>query len=568
MGKDKKYKEEKVLLLLLPFWDPQIPPLGIACIKSYLRQRGCNLKTVDANVETDFREVYYGYFDILKRYIPRGKTANVYNIGNEVLRNHLMAHLNYEDEARYLELVRILVFLTFYHTLDHNQIYELIELIASYYSRLEQYLLDLLADERPATLGLSVYNGTLPSSLLAFKLAKKHHPQLKTIMGGGIFADQLVAGSPNLEFFMKKTEAYIDEIIVGEGEYLLFESLKGRLDGSRRLFTRLNTHVETVDLTAVDSPDFRDFKLEYYPHLAAYGSRSCPFQCSFCSETVNWGRYRKKPMGKFVEELIELYERHGYQLFLLTDSLLNPIVGQLATEVFKSGIPLYWDGFLRADKPVCDVENTLLWRRGGFYRAKLGLESGSPRVLEMMGKRITLDQIKEAVFSLANAGIKTTTFWVIGHPEEAEEDFLQTLNLIKEIKDNIYEADCNPFYYYLSGQSHSDRWAHKYRSALLYPDWAKEMLITQTWYLDCRPTRKVVYQRLNRFVDHCRKLGIPNPYTLDDIAAADRRWTGLHKNAVPPLVDFINRESRVVETREIRNLNFALNPIHDDNEWI
>lgn len=72
----------------------------------------------------------------------------------------------------------------------------------------------------------------------------------------------------------------------------------------------------------------------------------------------------------------------------------------------------------------------------------------------------------------------------------------------------------------------------------MFPETARDMLILQPRYLDMEPLPEERYNRLNRFVNHCRSLGIPNPYSLSDIYNADTRWKRLHPNSVPPLNDF------------------------------
>jgi len=551
------WREQKILLLLLPFWDPQIPPLGIACLKSHLVQHGCTVKGSDANVEIKFREIYDQYFAYLQKHVPENKRGNIFNIGNQVLRNHLTAHINYEDENAYIKLVKILVEKTFFYEFTDENARHLNQLINEFYTRLREYLLPLLSREKPDVLGLSVYGDTLGPSLFAFRLAREHFPSIKNVMGGGIFADQLAPGSPELDYFIEKTDHYIDKIIIGEGEGLFLRYLKGELDESQKVYIIGDMPETIVDISAAEIPDFRDFQLEYYPHLAHYGARSCPFQCKFCSETINWGKYRKKNVAQTVKEFVKLYERHSHQLFLMTDSTLNPIATALAQEVVKSGYAFYWDGFLRAEKNVCNAENTLLWRRGGFYRAKLGLESGSQRVLDLMNKGITVEQSEMALASLAYAGIKTTTFWLFGYPGETEVDFQMTLDFVERCKDNIYEADCNAFNYYLTGQANSEEWRKDDKDILLYPEWARDMLITQIYILDCEPLREEAYKRLNRFVEHCNKLGIPNPYSLSDVYKADERWKRLHKNAVPPLVELENKDVYVNETKNVKMLQLA-----------
>jgi radical SAM superfamily enzyme YgiQ (UPF0313 family) len=235
----------------------------------------------------------------------------------------------------------------------------------------------------------------------------------------------------------------------------------------------------------------------------------------------------------------------------MCDSLLNPLITNLSKELLKRNIPVYWDGYLRADKQVCHTRNTLLWRRSGFYRARLGLESGSRHILNLMDKKITPAQIIKAVCSLAYAGIKTTTYWLIGYPGETEEDFQQTLDLIEALKDNIYEADCNPFEFFLTGQVGSGKWQGK-ESIRLYPEHARDMLVTETWYLSGEPSREETYQRVNRFIRHCQKLGIPNPYSMIDIHKADLRWKKLQLNAVPSLVDF-EKSTGLIDECKIKN---------------
>ncbi len=557
-------KEKKILLALLPFWTPLIPPLGISCLKSFLQKNGNQVKIIDTNIENELREIYDKYFDALRGYIPGEKRGNFYNIGNDVLRNHMMCHLNYKSEKEYMEVVQLLVFKNFFCHPDVHQILTLNKIISEFYRKLEKYFLYLLEKEKPSVLGLSVYNGTLPASFFVFKLTKEKYPQITTVMGGGIFADQLSIHSPNFDFFLKKTP-FIDKIIVGEGEKLFLKLLRNELPEHQRVYTLKDLDWETLNLDAADIPDYSDLDVQHYPNMSAYASRSCPFQCSFCSETMQWGKYRKKNARQIVEELMKLYEKYRFQLFLMGDSLLNPVIDDLANELIKKDTAIYWDGYLRVDKHVGDKEKALLWRQGGFYRARLGLESGSQHVLDIMNKGLKVDQIKTAVSTLASVGIKTTTYWVIGHPGETEEDFQQTLDLIGELKDDIYEADCNPFNFYMSGQVNSDKWKDK--SILLYPVKRRDMLIAQTWILDCEPSREETYNRISRFVNHCRKLGIPNPYSLNDIYKADERWRRLKKNAGPSLLDFKKKDLYIDECKHVEKLLIASKVVRHNGNW-
>jgi hypothetical protein len=559
---------QKILLMLLPFWDSLIPPLGIGCLKSYLEKHGYPVKTVDANVDAELKQFYRHYFDALQAAVPVQNRGNFYSTGHDVLRQQMMAFQHYEDEAAYRELVRLMISETFYCTLREEQVVQLDRVIGSFYRGLEEYMYRLLSREKPTVLGLSVFSGTFPASLFTFKLAKKYDPRLTTVMGGGIFCDQLAAGSPDFRFFLEKTEPYIDRLVIGEGEALFLKLLQDGPTGTRRVYTAADLGGAPLDLAGLESPDFSDFDIQHYPSLSTFGSRGCPYRCSFCSAAVFWGKFRRKPVRRIVAELTALYGRHRSQLFLFCDSLLNLFIDELARALTDPGLPVYWEGYLRAGEEACNDDAPLRWRRGGAYRFKMGLESGSARVLGLMGKKITPEQIGESLIHIAAAGIKTSTLWVVGHPGEREADFVRTLGLIEAFKDDIYEAECTPFTYHPAGQVGAEDWQRSGKSQLLYPAWAQPMLISQTRVLDCEPPRREIYSRVNRFVQHCRRLGIPNPYSLADIYQADRRWQKLHKNAVPPLLAFKGAGTVIDERKDVKALRWAANTLSPGGDFV
>jgi hypothetical protein len=565
--KKKPIENRKILLGLLPYWTPQIPAMGMACLKAFLQSHGYDVMTVDVNVEGECRKIYQEYFDLLRETIARERRGNFYNIGHEVMQNHMMAHLHYQDENDYIQLVKLLIANTFYFEAEDGLVRRLKEILDDFFSWLEDYFTRLLVREKVDVLGLSVYKGTVPASVFAFKIAKRVNPRIRTVMGGGVFAQNLAKGTPNLEFFLEKTGKYIDNIIIGEGERLFLKLLRGELPASQRVFDLNDIDGELLNLETAEMPDFSDLDMQFYPNLASYTSRSCPFQCKFCTETVYWGKYRKKSSRKIVAELSKLYEKYGNQLFFMCDSLLNPVLTGLAKELIDSELSVYWDGYLRIEKQVYDRNIVELWRRGGFYRARLGVESGSQRLLQLMHKNVKIDQVKAAIAMLANAGIKTTTYWIIGYPGETEDDFQQTLDLIEELKDDIYEAECNPFGYYFTGQVNSGEWEKTSKRKTLYPGKFREMIVLQTWYLDSEPSRREMFERIRRFTRHCQELGIPNPYSLYDIYQADDRWKKLHKNAVPSLVEFRDKNGYIDENKRFRMLSYITETIQDDEEF-
>lgn len=555
---------EKILLALLPFWNPLIPPQGISYLKGFLQAHGYAVRAVDANTDAGFKNLYDRWFNILLAAIPPSRRGNSYNIGNDVWRDHMMAHLNRGDESTYRELVRVLIAKTFYHRVDDAVIDALAANAEAFFAHLESFVGDLIATERPAVLGLSVFRDTLAASLCAARLAKRLDPAIKVVMGGAVFATILPLGSPNLAYFLERTTDCVDHFIIGPGEELFLRWLRGQTPPGQRVSTSAELGGRFFR-PGIDLLDYGDFDLASYHHQALAASYSCPNRCGFCNVSTYFGEYQRRDPQWTVADMIALQQRHGVQVFYMLDSLLNGVIDDLAREFRASQAALYWDGYLRVDPAGCDPERVHLWRQGGFYRARMGIESGAQHVLDLMGKTITVAQSRKVIANLAAAGVKTTAYMVIGHPGETEDDFRRTLDFVEEMQDDIWEAESNPFTYFHTGQPHAGQWADI--KMLLYPAWAKELLLAQTWVLDCDPSREVMFERVNRFVALCDRLGVSTPWTLREVDQADRRWAQLQPNAVPPLMDFIRGDRYIDECKRVRRLSTAAPLAMDDGEF-
>jgi hypothetical protein len=563
MNAEEGMDKNRILLVHVPYWDPMIPPMGIASLKRYLEKQGYQVRIADLNVREVFKEIYNTYFDLLRRYIPEQRQGNFYNIGHDVLQNHMMAFINQEQKGKedYLRCVGILVKKSFYAEFDPGLAEELDRCMHQLFEEMLACVNRLIEEEKPGVFGLTAYKGTLPSCIYLFGKVKETWPQIRTIMGGGAMADSHVMGSPNFEKLLEITRDCLDHIFIGQGEKLFQGWLKGDLPEEKRVYTKADVGGSVLDFPSLEVPDFSDLEMEQYPYLAATASTGCLYQCSFCNSMSFWGKHRQKETSQIVREMRGLHGQHRKQLFFMTDSLLNLIITDLAQAMMESGVSLYYDAYFKVDETSGNIDNTILWRKGGLYRVRLGTESGSQRILDAMNKEITVEMIRKTLSAMAYAGIKTTTYWVIGHPGETEEDFKKTLEILEELQADIFQAECNPFVYHYSGQSSSDQWAR--HRIPLYPEEMDDILVFKSWTLDMEPKREEAYERMYRFTDHCNKLGIPNPYTLDEHFRADERWKKLHRNAVPPLIEFRNTKKYMDECKSIRKLNYTKNPRKD-----
>lgn len=525
----------KILLVKPPYFTPWTPPLGISILKSYLEQQQYSVRCFDFNTDPDLWGMHHKYFAMIQT-LEDVSINDGYSKLWWILNSHMLAYANGADAdacARVLEVVIPLYGIK----RDDSVIKALLPLVERFFQRLGESIAELVLTDY-SVVGTSTYSTSLGASLFLLKNLKQKYPHITTVMGGGIFADDLALGSDNLDTLIAQYP-YIDHVVLGEGELLFLKLLQGELS-HKRVISLADLKGTTLQMADVPSPDFSDMNLDNYYHLTIEGARSCPFQCSFCSETIQWGDYRKKPMDLFAQQVIELAEKNGNNSFFMGDSLMNPYILQFANEMLERQAGILYDGYLRADKPVTHRDRVMTWAESGLYRVRLGIESASARVLDSMDKMTTPRVISDALKTLANAGIRTTTYWIVGFPGETEEDFEETLEFIRQNHRFIYELEAHPYYYYPYGQIGS----RLYQCRSLYPNAVTDIIKFKVWdIIDCKPARDERYERLRRVSELASSLGLPNIYTMADRYKAEDRWLLLH-----PLTTEVYAGSRL--TRE------------------
>ena len=73
-------------------------------------------------------------------------------------------------------------------------------------------------------------------------------------------------------------------------------------------------------------------------------------------------------------------------------------------------------------------------KQSGCIEIKYGIESGSPRILKLMNKRITIDQIRNAISLTHDIGIRVKAFILHGFPGENMETTKETIQLLEELR--------------------------------------------------------------------------------------------------------------------------------------
>lgn len=164
--------------------------------------------------------------------------------------------------------------------------------------------------------------------------------------------------------------------------------------------------------------------------LRVEAGRGCPFSCTFCSTASFFGRrYRLKSAARLVAELDDLSELYGVSHFALTHDLFT--VNKAKVAEFCRAVrdrEYTWTCSARMDCVTPDLLAEM--SEAGCRSIYYGVETGSPRMQQIVRKRLDLSLFFPTLQTTAALGMAATASFITGYPEERKSDQDQTLDLI------------------------------------------------------------------------------------------------------------------------------------------
>lgn len=167
-------------------------------------------------------------------------------------------------------------------------------------------------------------------------------------------------------------------------------------------------------------------------HIMA--SRGCAYNCYFCANQYKNVRYRSAKNIR--KELISLKTDYAIEGFCITDDnfiIDEKKVSEICTEI--SDLSLKWSALSRVDTITSNLLSIL--KKSGCIELKFGVESGSEELLRKMNKKITQEQIKDAIIKTKSEGIGVKIFLIHGFPGENMKTTEETIKLIDSLKNYI-----------------------------------------------------------------------------------------------------------------------------------
>ena len=168
----------------------------------------------------------------------------------------------------------------------------------------------------------------------------------------------------------------------------------------------------------------------YRPKLATVSSRGCPYQCTFCDHGTYGVSYRSMSPERIVDEMEELVHRYGAQDIAFVDSLFmvsRERVQRIIDAIRERGIKVHWTCTMRANIASRDIMREM--KDAGCWRVRIGIESGSERIRQLIRKEVKQEDIFQAVHAANDLGLHPKGFFMIGHPTETRESIMESVDL-------------------------------------------------------------------------------------------------------------------------------------------
>ena len=343
---------------------------------------------------------------------------------------------------------------------------------------LDELAAELYARHRPDAVGLTApFPGNVYGAFRIARAIKAIAPATRVLLGGGYVNTEL------RELSDPRVFDYVDFITLDDGEAPMLALIRHLRDprapllrtfvreaGAVRLVTDASLH--DVPLRNAGTPTYDGLPLDRYLSLfemlnpmhrlwsdgrwnkltIAHG---CYWkQCTFCDVTLDYiARYDRAPADLLVDRIEALIAETGQTGFHFVDEAAPPAgLRALAERLLARNVLITWWGNVRFEKAFTP-ELAQLLARSGCVAISGGLEVASDRLLGLMKKGVTVEQVARVTRAFSDAGVMVHAYLMYGFPTETAQDTIDALERVRQ----LFAAGClqSAFWHRFTATAHS-----------------------------------------------------------------------------------------------------------------
>jgi radical SAM superfamily enzyme YgiQ (UPF0313 family)/uncharacterized membrane protein len=323
------------------------------------------------------------------------------------------------------------------------------------------------------------FPGNVYSTFRCANWIKQHNPNIPTCLGGGFANTELRSVSDNRVF------KYFDYITLDDGETPIQELLKylnAKIDIQflKRTFSCVEGIVTFHDgsivpdykQAQVGTPDYTDLHLNKYISVLEIANpmhrlwsdgvwnkltlaHGCYWgKCTFCDISLDYIKnYESNTAAQLVDRIETLIQSTGNSSFHFVDEAAPPaLMKALALELIKRGINITWWTNIRFEKSFTKDLCKLL-AASGCIAVSGGLEVASDRLLQLINKGVTIEQVAQVTDSLTDSGIMVHAYLMYGFPTQTDQETIDSLEIVRQ----LFEANVvqSAFWHQFAMTAHS-----------------------------------------------------------------------------------------------------------------
>ena len=305
------------------------------------------------------------------------------------------------------------------------------------------------------------FPGNLYSAFRCAKLIKAHFPHIKTAMGGGF---------PNTELREVKDQRvfeFFDFITLDDGELpleLLYEYVFRANESGESEFKRTflvenqevvyknNSKRPDYKQADIGTPDYTDLQLDQYISVIEIANpmhslwsdgrwnkltmaHGCYWgKCTFCDISLDYIKIYEPVSAKIlVDRMEELIKTTGENGFHFVDEAAPPaLMREVALEILRRNLIVTWWTNIRFEKSFTK-DLCFLLKLSGCVAVSGGLEVASDRLLNLIDKGISVEQVAKVTRNFTEAGIMIHAYLMYGYPTQTVQETVDSLEMVRQM---------------------------------------------------------------------------------------------------------------------------------------
>ncbi|AZA74465.1 B12-binding domain-containing radical SAM protein [Chryseobacterium indoltheticum] len=305
------------------------------------------------------------------------------------------------------------------------------------------------------------FPGNLYSAFRSAKFIKENYPHIKTAMGGGF---------PNTELREIKDQRvfeFFDFITLDDGEVpleLVYESVCHSEQSKESQFKRTflienqevtyknNSTKQDYKQSEIGTPDYTDLQLDKYISVIEIANpmhslwsdgrwnkltmaHGCYWgKCTFCDISLDYIKIYEPISAKIlVDRMEELIKTTGETGFHFVDEAAPPaLMREVALEILRRNLVVTWWTNIRFEKSFTQ-DLCFLLKLSGCVAVSGGLEVASDRLLKLIDKGVSVEQVAKVTKNFTEAGIMVHAYLMYGYPTQTVQETVDSLEMVRQL---------------------------------------------------------------------------------------------------------------------------------------